>query len=64
VLVSNSVSVPIDSLIFCLGAFAWSLSWRALFEIFLFNLMVKYAATLVGIPLIYAVPGRRGARRG
>jgi len=63
VLVSNAVSVPIDSLIFCVGAFGWSLRWRALFEIFLFNLMVKYAATLVGIPLIYAIPGRRGARR-
>ena len=61
VLVSNSVSIPVDNLIFSVGAFGWSLPWITVFEIFLFNLMVKYLVTLVSIPLIYAVPDR--ARR-
>lgn len=58
VLVSNSASIPIDNLIFAIGAFGWALPWPVVFEIFLFNLMVKYGVTLVSIPLIYVVPDR------
>ena len=66
VLVSNSVSVPIDNLIFVLIAFSpiaflgaqlvdsWAVAW----EIFLFNLLVKYGVTLVSMPLIYLTPDR------
>lgn len=53
VLVSNSVSVPVDNLIFALGAFAISLPWGVVGQIFLVNLLVKYGMTLLSLPLIY-----------
>jgi uncharacterized integral membrane protein (TIGR00697 family) len=53
VLVSNSVSIPIDNAIFAIGAFAWSLPAASVWEIFLMNLLVKFAVTLVSLPLIY-----------
>lgn len=56
VLVSNSVSVPIDNLIFAVGAFAYNLPWSVVWEIFLINLIVKYGITLVSLPLIYITP--------
>jgi queuosine precursor transporter len=55
VLLSNSISVPLDSLIFSVGAFGWLLPWETVTEIFLFNLLVKYTITLVGLPLIYTI---------
>lgn len=67
VLVSNSVAIPIDSFIFAVLAFAplpgledhyLSVPWNVVWQIFLFNLMVKYAVTLVSMPLIYATPDR------
>lgn len=65
VLTSNTVSVPIDNLIFALGAFAplpfladhfLTLPWPVVWEIFLFNLLVKFGVTLVSLPLIYLSP--------
>lgn len=65
VLLSNTVSVPIDSLIFTVIAFAplpgladspLSLPWAVVWQIFLFNVAVKYAVTLISLPLIYATP--------
>ncbi len=62
VLLSNSISIPIDNLIFAVGAFGplpglenspLSLPWPVVGQIFLFNLAVKYAVTLVSLPLIY-----------
>ncbi len=53
VLTSNSVSIPIDNLIFCIGAFAWAMPWSTVWDIFLFNLIVKYGVMLFSIPLIY-----------
>lgn len=53
VLVSNGVSIPIDNLIFSVGAFGWSLPWGVVWQIFSFNLLVKYAMTMVSLPLIY-----------
>lgn len=53
VLVSNSVSVPVDNVIFALGAFAFVLPWPVVFDIFLVNLLVKYAVTVFSLPLIY-----------
>jgi uncharacterized integral membrane protein (TIGR00697 family) len=59
VLTSNSVSVPVDNLIFAVGAFGGILPWSVVLQIFLFNLAVKYLITLLSLPLIYLVPDRR-----
>lgn len=53
VLLSNGVSIPIDNLIFAFGAFAWTLPWMVVGQIFVFNLIVKYAITLLSLPMIY-----------
>ena len=53
VLISNGISVPVDNLVFSVGAFGWLLPWDVVWEIFLFNLVVKYAITLLSLPLIY-----------
>jgi uncharacterized integral membrane protein (TIGR00697 family) len=58
VLASNSVSVPVDNVIFAVGAFGWTLPWLAVWEIFVFNLIVKYGVTLLSLPFIYIVPDR------
>lgn len=60
VLTSNSVSIPTDNLIFTVGAFGWSLPWEVVWQIFLFNLVVKFAMTLFSLPLIYL--GREPSR--
>ncbi|MCP4419640.1 MAG: queuosine precursor transporter [Chloroflexi bacterium] len=65
VLLSNSVSVPIDNVIFAVGAFGalpflqdhfLTLPWAVVWEIFVFNLIVKYGMTLLSLPLIYISP--------
>ncbi len=56
VLVSNAVSVPLDSLIFVVAAFAGTLPTDVLVSIIVANILVKGATTLVSLPLIYAVP--------
>jgi queuosine precursor transporter len=58
VLTSNSVSVLLDNLIFAVAAFGWVLPWSVVGQIFLFNLIIKYAMTLISLPLIYTVPDR------
>lgn len=63
VLLSNSVSVPIDNAIFAIGAFGWLLPWAVVWEIFIFNLIVKYGMTLLSLPLIYLVPSIRSPRQ-
>lgn len=60
VLVSNSVSVPVDNLIFCLGAFAWALPWPVVWQIFAMNLAMKYAVTVLSVPMIYLVGEGKG----
>jgi len=55
VLSSNSISIPIDSLIFCWGAFGFSLPHEVVWSIFLANIIVKGAVTLVSLPAIYLV---------
>jgi hypothetical protein len=57
-LISNSVSVPVDNILFAVGAFAFILPWAVVWEIFLVNLLVKYGMTLVSLPLIYVAPDR------
>jgi uncharacterized integral membrane protein (TIGR00697 family) len=56
VLVSNSVSVPLDSLIFCWGAFGGQLPGTTVWSIFWANVLMKGAVTLVSLPGIYLVP--------
>lgn len=58
VLVSNGVSVPLDSLVFVVVAFAGTMSSAILFSIFLSNVLVKGITTLLSIPLIYVVKNR------
>ena len=59
VLASNAVSVPIDSALFVVVAFAGVLSMGSVGEVFVTNVVVKGLITLVSIPWIYLVrPGR------
>ena len=53
VLVSNTVSIPVDNAVFCVGAFAGTYARDVVWQIFLFNFIVKYAISLISIPLIY-----------
>ena len=58
-LVSNSVSIPIDNLIFAVGAFGGVLPWDVVWQIFLFNLIIKYVrnADQPAADLRHARPG-------
>lgn len=56
VLVSNSVSIPLDSLIFVVAAFGGTMPGAVLGEIVLANIALKAAATLISLPWIYLVP--------
>ena len=66
VLVSNAVSVPLDNLVFALGAFAPvavlgtdGLPWATVWSIFWVNLWVKGLVSVASLPLIYATKDRR-----
>ena len=56
VLVSNSISLPLDSLIFCWGAFGGQLPAATVWSIFWANILVKGVVTLLSLPGIYLVP--------
>ncbi|MFN2272318.1 MAG: queuosine precursor transporter [Anaerolineae bacterium] len=62
VLVSNAVSVPLDSLVFCWGAFGGVYENAVVWSIFFANVIVKGAVTLVSLPGIYLVPEKGGQR--
>jgi uncharacterized integral membrane protein (TIGR00697 family) len=62
VLVSNTVSIPMDNIIFSVGAFGWTLPWIVVWQIFLVNLLVKFGVTLLSLPLIYTAPDREWAK--
>lgn len=71
VLVSNSLSIPVDNVIFAVGAFGalpllghhpLTLPWGQVWDIFVVNLGVKYAVTVLSLPLIYVTPDRAGQR--
>ena len=55
VLLSNTASVPVDSLLFCWLAFGSVLPHPVVWSIFWANVLVKGLVTLVGLPLIYLV---------
>ncbi|MFL7791642.1 MAG: queuosine precursor transporter [Anaerolineae bacterium] len=56
VLISNAVSVPLDSLVFCWGAFGGVYENAVVWSIFFANVIVKGVVTLVSLPGIYLVP--------
>jgi uncharacterized integral membrane protein (TIGR00697 family) len=58
VLISNAVSIPVDSLVFCWGAFGGALDAATVWGIFWTNVLVKGAVTLISLPGIYLVPER------
>ncbi len=58
VLVSNSFSIPLDSLIFCWGAFGGVLPVAVVWSILWANVLVKGLTTLVSLPGIYLVQER------
>jgi hypothetical protein len=62
VLVSNGVSVPLDSVIFCWGAFGGLLPAATVWSIVLANIIVKAAVTVFSIPGIYLVRERPDTR--
>ncbi len=55
VLISNAISIPIDSLIFCWGAFWLALPNSVVWSIFFTNIIVKGLVTVVSLPAIYLV---------
>jgi len=55
VLVSNSISIPVDSLIFCWGAFWGILPAAVVWSIFWANVLIKGLTTLISLPGIYLV---------
>lgn len=57
VVVSNAVAVPLDNLVFCIGAFGWALPWRTVADIFIVNLIVKSVVTFASVPLIWLTRG-------
>ncbi len=55
VLVSNGISIPLDSLIFCWGAFGGRFPPATVWSIFWANVLLKGMVTLVSLPGIYLV---------
>lgn len=58
VLASNSVAIPIDSVLFSLIAFAGVLPVDAVRDIIVANILIKGLVTFVSVPWIYAVRAR------
>lgn len=61
VLTSNAVSIPVDSLIFCWGAFGFALPHDVVWSIFWANVIVKGVVTIVSLPAIYLVRDKNAA---
>ena len=55
VLTSNAVSIPLDSIIFCWGAFGGLMPAATVWSIFFANLIIKGLMSLVSLPAIYLV---------
>jgi len=58
VLVSNAVSVPVDTFVFVSLAFYGTMPNEALFAIFWANVLIKGLVTVFSLPLIYTVRDR------
>ena len=59
VLVSNAFSIPVDSLIFVWIAFGGVLPVAVVWSIFVSNVIIKGATTLISLPGIYLVKERK-----
>ncbi len=59
VLASNSLSVPLDSALFCSLAFIGRMPFAVVLAIFWANVILKGIVTLVSLPMIYLVRERR-----
>ena len=59
VLISNAFSIPVDNFLFVIVAFWGVLSIDALIGIFVFNFFVKYAVTIISVPMIYLVKEKK-----
>jgi queuosine precursor transporter len=55
VLISNSISVPIDSLLFSWCAFGGKMLSSVVWSIAVSNILIKFFTTFVSLPLIYIV---------
>ena len=55
VLISNAFSIPVDNFLFVAIAFFNVLPINTLIGIFIFNFFVKYAVTIISVPMIYLV---------
>jgi len=64
VLTSNSVSVPLDSLLFCGLAFVGRMPLAVVISIFFANVIAKGVTTLVSLPWIYFVRERKPSTAG
>jgi len=58
VLVSNTLSIPVDSFLFSFLAFWGSMPTPIVISIFISNMIIKGLTTLISIPGIYLVPER------
>jgi uncharacterized integral membrane protein (TIGR00697 family) len=58
VLVSNALSIPVDSFLFSFLAFWGSMPTPVVLSIFISNMIIKGVTTLISIPGIYLVPER------
>ena len=56
VLLSNAISVPLDSLLFCWVAFGGTMPNDVVWAIFWSNVILKGIVTVVSMPLIYVMP--------
>jgi hypothetical protein len=61
VLSSNLISIPVDSLIFCWGAFGLALPHAVVWSIFFANVIVKALVTLISLPSIYFIKEKPAA---
>ncbi|MEO0071250.1 MAG: queuosine precursor transporter [candidate division WOR-3 bacterium] len=59
VLTSNSVSVPLDSALFCSLAFIGRMPFLTVLSIFWANVILKGITTLISLPMIYLVRERK-----
>jgi uncharacterized PurR-regulated membrane protein YhhQ (DUF165 family) len=67
VAVSNAISVPVDNLVFVVGAYGslpflrdhfLTTSWSTVWDLFVVNLTVKALVSAASLPLIYLTPDR------
>jgi uncharacterized integral membrane protein (TIGR00697 family) len=59
VIVSNTLSIPIDSILFPLIAFTGIINWIGILQMFLTNLALKSIATAISWWMIYLVPEKK-----